>query len=404
MPLCLILLLSLSLSLTLSLPLYSCSQMDSTPTPRHGPWSTLEVALCRVAFDPRHKGGGIAQIRAAAIWLIRRAAVRHAERSHDRLRALCWEELSRKLHALQAFGDLSRFLGRARTQDLSLESLVRLVQESISNDRLWALEGIAQFVANRQLEDIGSVGANFFEGDLPHGLLGPLHTGLGVAVAENCLGGVDRRTPCSEIETRIGRILEICDTASRPGFRGMAFECTGFVSRFLHPLQVPRLDKVLSDHGETQRALFWHGVGRALYFLPSNLRPSRSAPWRAFEQVHREASDTLAELNMLAGLAWPVLLVNFRHPELIDAVLRTHHDEMTSNDAFSSGFSAALIMWLECTGDEAGVDRILHHEPESDEDLWRRIVHQPCSTALEVTHPRLNAENRLDALFSYPLT
>ncbi|MCP4902021.1 MAG: hypothetical protein GY906_34075 [bacterium] len=366
--------------------------------------AAVDSTMSRAAFDPRRRAGMFAALRDALQRSALRTAVKRASSSSVHSQSMRWEEFAAKLRTLSLFSHTQTLLGILDDSDLELAELIRRTEILALDDRPWAVEGIGQYCAER-CNQFGSSFRNLLrDEDLPNWSIGVLHTGVGIALAENCLRGVATRAQKTEIDVRIERFVTLCREAARPGYVGMAVECLGFVSRFLHPRVIPFIDKALLPQNNGLSAFFWHGVGRAIYFLPSNLSPRRSAPWRAFELASCEAPDPRTLDNMTAGLAWPFLLVNWRRPEILESVLSYHGKVLACSNAFSSGLSAAMIMWLECTDGASDIRNLLQHQPATDNDLWHHLIRRPCEEAIEVTYPKLTADNRLDALFRFPMT
>src|SRR5262249_28106179 len=130
---------------------------------------------------------------------------------------------------------------------------------------------------------------------------------------------------------------------------------------------------------------FWHGVGRAIYFAPTNFWPDGRSPDRGVEMALRESPHEVARLNSLAGLTWALTLVNIRQPEIMQSLLKRQGRLLNEDGAFSNGLSSAIIIWQDSTQDAASIARFCQYHP-SDPILagqWDNHIRHPCETALQ---------------------
>lgn len=283
-------------------------------------------------------------------------------------------ELGNKLAAFSAFhrglrigsGDtpLARFLDRAEPGD--------------AFTRLWMLEGYGYGRTERALRRDESVP---WAGDArwrPDGVRIPLHTGAGLALASRRLRDPGLRARCSRsAESLVARFREDCRWASAEGWQGVAFEGLGLAVRSLRPELTGAVDRRLADDPEL-RALFWHGVGRALYFVPSHAwRPDG---WSAWREAARPDGPT-ARTNRLAGLAWALTLVNIRQPEIVRGRWRGEGGDRAgpsaADEPFGQGMAAALRLWFERHGRDETLARFLGEdlrEGAETDDGWRQAA------------------------------
>ena len=291
--------------------------------------------------------------------------------------------------------------------EITLPALVSRAQ-SVAPDKVqWLMEGIGQYVTQRALAGEALPVDLLKDESLPEWSLGTLHTGLGISLAVWILEAVDDNDPNRTVAKSVEHFVSLCERCSRPGYTGMAIECLGFVLRFLHPQYLAPVDAFLRESRHDLVAPVWHGVGRALYFLPGNLLPGRSAPWRALTIAEREAPHEIGRQNLLAGLAWPFLLVTWQQPRILEAVLSHHLEQLQNDDCFSSGLGAAMVMWVESTPGESRITAMLDHRPTPATSeiavAWDDLIKKPCVRALTQTYPTLKKAHRLDELFHYPL-
>lgn len=208
----------------------------------------------------------------------------------------------------------------------------------------------------------------------------PLHTGAGLALASSALGGLPPRPASRAVAAALRRFAADCATVSRPGYAEATFEALGLVGRNLHPRLVPAVDAALTALGTELRELFWHGAGRGAYFAPCRAWPGS---WgAALERLERDAPDEAARVNGRAGLAWALVLVNRRHPEIVAATIDAHRTAIEEEPAFVHGVVGAWLVARSAavaTGDGA----FLATRPAGPlaSDAWRRLVVEPCTRA-----------------------
>jgi len=106
---------------------------------------------------------------------------------------------------------------------------------------------------------------------------------------------------------------------------------------------------------------------------------------------------------MLAGLAWPFLLINWRRPSILELVLHHHQDLLEADDSFSGGLAAAMMMWVDCTGGRSAITKLLEHRPDPSRPklcrAWNRLLAAPCEMALSEVYPILKKQGRLEEIF-----
>ena len=254
---------------------------------------------------------------------------------------------------------------------------------------------------------------------LPEDSLLALHTGLGLALAEQALDALPPRPAPAELRHGLARFVALCRESSRPGYAAAAIEGLGLVARTLRPglvtaagEQLARLDDggrtteeggaAADGHGQLV-ATFWHGVGRALYFLPSNAPPPCSAPWRAIGMARREPPHAVGRDNAMSGLVWALTLVNLRHPEVLAALLSHHSPAAAECGPMADGISSAIALWHHLAPADPWLAAFLRWRPLPATGRaaarWERLVTAPCAAALGAEGRRLRQENRLGELF-----
>src|SRR5207247_3295386 len=129
------------------------------------------------------------------------------------------------------------------------------------------------------------------------------------------------------------------------------------VARNLYPHLVSPIDRLLLQTDERLDGLFWHGVGRALYFAPTNFLPCGTSLLRAIQMTQREPAHSLGRLNALAGLVWAATLVNIRHPEIMENFINTHGDQFSMWEPFYNGVTSSIVVWQDSARDDTSVSQ-----------------------------------------------
>jgi hypothetical protein len=223
-----------------------------------------------------------------------------------------WRELQNKLEAFICFSYPDQFCGPGLDP----------------YRRLWTTEGIGYMRAECAVRE-----------RRPEEALLPLHTGMGLAFACRAM-----KAP-APVADRICIFLELCDKYALRDYHGACYEALGLVARNLHPESVSQCEQNLDGR---LREYFWHGVGRGIYFIPTNLLPQMSAPWRSAQMAASEPSDEIGRLNAIAGLVWAVTLLNIRNPEILELFQR-HHGARLPEAAYRDGARCAMRVWQHAT-------------------------------------------------------
>jgi hypothetical protein len=243
---------------------------------------------------------------------------------------------------------------------------------------LWAVEGLghdyaAAFGGPQQPTGM-LLEAN--TGEIPVKALTMLHAGIGLAFAEQLMKTITPYSTPGEIRRTLEKFVALCVDNSRPGYTGAAWESLGLVTRTWHSQMVPIVDRQLRRINEGARLYFWHGAGRALYFLPIHFVPGVYSPWLS---VETDAPDELARRNAIAGLAWANTIVNIRQPAILADLLRRRGSHLVRDDAFIDGVLSVLLMAGDITpGDLYIAEFCRYQPPHSVEDLWQRTAGLAC--------------------------
>lgn len=297
-----------------------------------------------------------------------------------------WNELQNKIEAFSLFEFADSELEITQEAGLPLREIALRALRLNPYRSVWTMEGTGHYYANRQCS------ANRFPQQLLRGKqteclppcsLVPLHTGMGLALAEKLLQSVCNQ-PLNSAEL-IDDFADICRDNSREGYAGAVFEGLGLVARNLFPDLVPVINLRLLGN-EPLLDYFWHGVGRGLYFNLGNAPPFCSAPWKAMAMCRSEPPHSLGRLNAVAGLAWALTLVNIRQPEVLATFLKYHAADVLQDDAFANGVYSALVVWQEVSPGGQYLEKLQNYVPRYASpgllDLWEQCVTQSCVKAL----------------------
>jgi hypothetical protein len=300
--------------------------------------------------------------------------------------AIRYTELDDKVRAFHFFESVVAHLELGQGP-LAPAQAIRDAQDRLGHEQaVWATEGIGYELYERRRKT-GQAASGLLRGPgdgIPDGSWTVLHTGMGMALAEDWLGRASG-SPASRLADDLAEHLRTCDEAARPGYAELVFEPLGLVARLLHSQRVPAIGAQLERVGQPWSDLFWHGVGRGLYFLPANLPPGRSAPWAGLDMCRREPPHETGRRNAAAGFSWAVSLVNLRRPAVVESFLARHAAADDAGDPVAQGVLSALLLWHETTRGSKELRRFVEHVAAPERrGLWLRIVRAPFDQALRI--------------------
>lgn len=320
---------------------------------------------------------------------------------------LAWREFQNKLEAFNLFAHVDAALQIPRQGEVRLQELIKKIETLGPYRAVWATEGLGYYLGLK-LIDPGKGPRNLLTDqskELSERSLAPLHSGMGLAIGKRLMETVSPGGHESEIRRVLEQFVLACRDISKTGYTGAAYESLGLVMRTLYPQMIPEADRQLREIDEDLLGYFWHGVGRGIYFAPTNFLPDGSSFERAIRMTWEHSPHELGRRNALAGMAWAMTLINLRHPEILVSFLKHHSDQLRDRDAFVNGVSSSVLIWRDSTSDDPSLRTFLNYQPDfSDETLverWERLVHRPCVEALESMYPLLKEHQRLDEVFHY---
>ena len=327
-----------------------------------------------------------------------------------------WREYRNKL---EVFGHVK---GVASTLDLPdgppFPSLVDSVTKAFAQDQysaLWVIEGLGHYHGDTFWKEGRKPEGMLTDpslDELPAGALLMLHAGIGMAIAQHLMKEVDHASPRRQIRRQIEQFIDLCRQNSRPGYEGAALESLGLIARNGAFYEETRPTDMIRIIGEELMEIdpqvagyFWHGSGRATYFIPVNFLPVFGSIPHAIQMIQRDTPNEFAWRHAIAGLGWGVTMVNIRHPAIMENLLKQVGDQLSLDDAFANGIASGIMMRQDTTPDAPFIESYYQHQPDSTDTeltrLWNLMVEEPCERALQDYYPALKENHRLGDIFRY---
>src|SRR5579872_6971426 len=210
-----------------------------------------------------------------------------------------WDEFKNKLQAFYLFEYVDSVLSLSSAADFSLLELVLQAANLGPYFSVWTTEGLGHYYTELVLARNGFPASLLGAGNVggaPPASLTPLHTGMGLSLAQAVLNAMDQADPANYagwLET----FLQLCRDNSHDGYDALPYEALGLVAYNLHARLVAHIDRLLLRTNADLLAYFWHGIGRAIYFAPTNFPPFRNLPWRGMERCRRDPPHVLGRRN-----------------------------------------------------------------------------------------------------------
>ncbi|MEJ2081712.1 MAG: hypothetical protein P8Y94_05935 [Acidobacteriota bacterium] len=320
---------------------------------------------------------------------------------------VAWREIRNKIDVYQLVRSVEKKLKLPREGDFNLAEYVDKAYELGPFPALWAVEGLGHDYADAARER-GDALTALLQGDqirnLPAKSLLMLHAGIGLSFAQRPMESLNAKSSDEEVAAVVTEFVRLCRENSQPGYAGAAIESLGLVTRTFHWELVPAVDRALVAFGPETQGYFWHGAGRAAYFLLVNFLPYRDPIWRAVEMGREEAPHDLARQNLMAGTAWAITLVNMRHPEVMATFLEEHGDELWEDRAaFQNGVQSSVIMRFDTSPDDPFVEPFRDFQPPESKtrlvEQWKKLIRMPIDDGLDRVYPVLRDNQKLDEIF-----
>lgn len=312
------------------------------------------------------------------------------------------QEAQNKLEAFRLFAYVDQELQFTGDRQESLDALVRRALALSNYQRIWALEGVAHHYT-RAASARGPVTGLLMNPSLPDCAMVSMNAGMGTSFAGTALSKLDDRPSKASLRDAMESFFDLCRANARPGWYENAIEPMGLAVRTLHPhLLGPVSDAIGAIDADAQR-LFWHGVGRSLYFVPMNFITFGGSHERALRAAIAEAPTLEDRRNAVAGLVWAVTLVNIRHPAVLRNLLRAC-DAIRMPGAAKNGIVSALMIWKHMVPeDREFLPPYLRTADGTgrDAELWNDFVVTAARHAFAEVFPGLAEHGRVASVFQY---
>ena len=313
-----------------------------------------------------------------------------------------WRELDNKFEAFRLF----QYADRELKLPVDRVPIEEAVGEALTLDAfraIWIIEGIGYIkgtAASASREGLLSEGAG---SRLPDRAMISLHAGMGTAFAERLIAGLRSNPTTEEVSPTVERFVELCQNNCRPGWEDACIEPLGLVVRCLYPHLLAPVSAAMDGLSPALRKLFWHGVGRSLYFVPTNFLPIPGAHERMMKGAVAEAGRADDRRQLLAGLIWAVTLVNLPQPAVIRSLVPVCA-RLGGQAEFTNGLISALLAWRHMApGDARRIASYTRPLPNHHRDAvaWKVWIETPAREALEEIWPGLERRNQVPALYTY---
>jgi hypothetical protein len=316
------------------------------------------------------------------------------------------QEAQNKLQAFRLFAYVDQELRFPEDRPLPLGALVRRAMALDHHRRIFALEGVAHYHTAAETRK-GPVSGLLQSPDLPECAMVSMHAGMGTCLAAGTLSKLGDNPSKAGLREAMLRFLELCHANSRAGWCENAIEPLGLSARTLHPHLVARIGDAIgeidSQMGHNAQRLFWHGVGRSLYFIPTNFVTVGGAHERALRAAIAEAPTLEDRRNAVAGLVWAVTLVNVRHTVVMRNLLRAA-GTIRMPGAVKNGIASALMVWKHMVPEDVDfLPAYSRAAPGSSPDarLWNDFVVAASDHAFTEVFPSLLKQGRVATVFQY---
>ncbi|HVT61000.1 MAG TPA: hypothetical protein VHR45_21735 [Thermoanaerobaculia bacterium] len=237
---------------------------------------------------------------------------------------------------------------------------------------------------------------------LPQKSLILLHAGMGMALAEQTLRRLGPSSPAAAYEAALRRFLSLVELNSRPAYALVPVEALGMMVRLFRSRIRGAVERQLRAVDLGLAAYYWHGAGRAIYFLPAQFHPFPRSLDRGLEICRREPPEPAHRLDALSGFCFAAAMMGLGHPWTLEPLLARLGERTEEAEALASGIAACIVTRHHTTPDDPVIGAFLRYRPPAAEarraELWRRWVAEPCALVLERLYVRLEAEGRLGAL------
>jgi hypothetical protein len=300
-------------------------------------------------------------------------------------------------------------IGIPKTGEFDLAYFMEKAYSIGDFENIWSVEGLGHVYSQRTWilkhnvsEDAHGILIDGQAAGIPDKSLTMMHAGLGLALAESFMKQLTLDSSTQEVERVLKAFIKMCHNNSRPGYVGCALESLGLVTRCFNYPMVDLVQKVLADVDPIAWEFFWRGAGRALYFSPGHMMQPMASPWIAAEM---EAPNERAFKILKAGISWPTNIVNMRHPEIFEDLIKRRGAAEEHEGTIRHGVAASTTMAMDTTPNHPVVKAYLEYKPKSSDSnvqrLWEKLVHEPVYRAVHRYQPILKRHQMLDQVFRF---
>jgi len=290
-----------------------------------------------------------------------------------------------------------------------LQTIVEKCYAKGSFPALWAVEGVGKDLAEWNMARSQNPTRILIDAQLDpkwDGAWLMLHAGLGLGFSKYHLERLKKPVTDADLRQAITRVVDLCRQNSRPGYWGAAIESLGLACRFMFDAGFcKRVHAILSEYAPDAVGFFWRGVGRMLYFHPINFMPGFLRPCRAIHLAEVECPSPELKETLMAGIAWPMTIVNMTNPEVMEWILENHDDYFSGSKGFFNGVVSSVVMRYDTTSDDPLIPAFMNHKPNPKNrtlcGLWNSKIKGSLETAIYSIYPVLKKHQRLDEVFHY---
>jgi hypothetical protein len=316
-----------------------------------------------------------------------------------------WLELRNKIEVFFLVQNINSILGIPNDRFVPLCDLVEKAYSLPPFQALWAVEGVGHAYAEAYSKMYGLPQGLLLQKNapVPEKSLLMLHAGMGLFFADYLLGvgtpALTSVSPPDEFRAVVAKFIRLSRSNARPGYLGPVVESLGLETKDFYPEMVDAVHQQLLQLAPELVGYYWHGVGRALYFSRRYFVPVLSSVWAGIDSEARTAPE---RLSATAGLAWALVLVNMRQPQIIEDALWSSFQD-SPDQAFINGVASSVIVRQDVTPDESFISAFYKHQVRNRElsCAWDHFVAQPCRLALTEYYPALKQQDALGELFRF---
>jgi hypothetical protein len=225
-----------------------------------------------------------------------------------------------------------------------------------------------------------------------------LHAGLGMALAHQLLRRLAPASPAAAFDAALRSFLELVEQNSRPAYAIVPVEALGLMVRLFQPRIFRAVERQLRAIDPGLTSYYWHGAGRAIFFLPAQFHPFPGAIDGGLEICRREPPEPALRQDALSGFSFAAVMTDLRHPRSLEPLLGRLSERPEEAEALASGAAGAVLTLLHTTPDDPAIAAFLAYRPPASEtsrsELWQRWVAGPSAFAVEL-YPLLAASGQL---------